>query len=1817
LQILFLSKELSLAVCYSHTAQCHSIALLKPNLQEIANNQSVPCFESSIYDLGVGQDVADSALENSKPYIVAQRLFTDSGTEEKACRFEIIESDEEYRSSLSLDSGRYRRQFYLYVQVGGEHCYVKVYSLLYSLDPSSPHPFALSPVKKVRYIEDCRAIWSHKFLHNQHSLIEFQKHPSDLFRDENILLHKKDPLRNNLNVTNEAMEAESKKIEFPLYLNYQAHKYLMVEAEYKDAVIVQGKSGDYFRLFLGKECVFEFGLKDEFFKHKLLPKETCELKDIIDGVFRLECTHPLTGTKRYIYIDKAMPVIDDPFTITLLRVFLSVYDTKIYHTFIKDVIQNCLNFHSSFANTISIEIDELKKCNFKETNSDAYIRLTTYFAYLLSVDESTKQLMGQWEDLSYPVHTRLTDPLLGVSEQKKLRSQSQEPAAQPSIFGDQAWLILQKNAFFDPDLGEVADLFEETEFEEIPEETQTSGQKENVIRQVMPRVNLTMELFSQFKIKLFKYLHLLYEDLKLNVMMKPFVEKLGFFLYCYATFLNVGNVVNYIDYYARDNYRLPFEFASLESLQLIDKIVKRRTKPNSLSNFSSTYETEEKLFDLELLEEDPFDLSKSLSSMVAGKEIKRFPVLYHRSFFIYKIFLRYYGYKDDRCFKVFKRHFNMSEGLLDSVLPSTPVHRIYFSLDERAFLEQKLHNLVSRMNLRTKTSKPNEDIFLFMVDHKFRQSSLDTFGSGVRTVIESIIRDIRINLPGFIYNPCLAKGAYTLISREDIYMNILLYPKVKPIRNSNSSYLGPSFVERNTSMLSDRTSGDFYSNYSHLKEDKKESRPGEDFANKRMNAYLEKVNNIRFEENHLVFNEIQRILNISDLIRIKAKYIDHAQDDAEKLEYGYEAEAQVLLRKFAIRRLSVLVGRGAVTINTDRSLFTEVLSIPKITFNALIESTNRKISLEKKDENINWPEFHSGVSVGLKIPREIVEQKNKDTLRTWIDYQKTNYESFDKPGLIYALGLQGLLYCFLPTDIYLYLKPFYEPRSIGIMLGLAASKIGSRDENIMKAVAVHLACMLPEHTDLQLAMTVECAALLSIGLLYKGTCNKQFSQIMLKEILAKPNKEKNAERESYSLSAGFALGLINLGKGKNTHFKLDSSLDTELLRLVEGGKLPHKEAANKKCSNIKEGDFVNTQLVAPSALMALAFIYMKSENAQVASKISIPTFFYEVENCNPNHIVLKILAKNLILWSKITATDRFISDQIPPLVKMIVESRIEDIYDKCYSTFNVDEIDFSGITLIYYNIIAGCSLSLAMKYAGSGDSKAKAIIVDEIKRLRKVKVVKTDFCSDRTAKGRLELYNLFNLFSIHCLSLSIVMAGTMDAECLKLMRVIRKKLQFQYHSHYGFNMAIHMAIGFLGLGSGGYTFGKGDLDIAALLISIYPHFPLDLNDNQYHLQALRHLYVLAVKPNLFHSIDIDTGESARVKFKIETDNDIGSAVQKLSQTPILLQGSSHWKSVALLDPDYNSTKFSFDRFTDSFVPRLLFVRKKFSSELNKKALERLIRKRRMVSEDEIKGADLQKLFGNHLFKFFYKVLQKYSRARGRLSEDNLRYLGVAGEQTEADGGSGASEQRESEMYHFDCAELLDVYYSVLENNRPYFIYEYLQFLMIGPHGDFNLFATCRDLFGKELGAVEDIRLLTKFYSRAVRETKTTTLKSYEANIYKIGNELKQKLAFTAHEKAMVKHMVDSLRSKQRLPDVVGKFRRPSEYQRFVTKLKLGEVVLPTVMVKIVNDCRAVREQLCGEGKGRWDRQRLGAIMAENQLVREHGLADLIQTLIEN
>ena len=90
------------------------------------------------------------------------------------------------------------------------------------------------------------------------------------------------------------------------------------------------------------------------------------------------------------------------------------------------------------------------------------------------------------------------------------------------------------------------------------------------------------------------------------------------------------------------------------------------------------------------------------------------------------------------------------------------------------------------------------------------------------------------------------------------------------------------------------------------------------------------------------------------------------------------------------------------------------------------------------------------------------------------------------------------------------------------------------------------------------------------------------------------------------------------------------------------------------------------------------------------------------------------------------------------------------------------------------------------------------------------------------------------------------------------------------------------------------------MSVAALLISIFPQFPNSPTDNKWHLQALRHFYVLAMEEKIFHAVDVDTNKVVSVNTEMEFISNDGITKEHL-QTPILLQESKKLINVKIRD----------------------------------------------------------------------------------------------------------------------------------------------------------------------------------------------------------------------------------------------------------------------------------------------------------------------------
>jgi hypothetical protein len=156
------------------------------------------------------------------------------------------------------------------------------------------------------------------------------------------------------------------------------------------------------------------------------------------------------------------------------------------------------------------------------------------------------------------------------------------------------------------------------------------------------------------------------------------------------------------------------------------------------------------------------------------------------------------------------------------------------------------------------------------------------------------------------------------------------------------------------------------------------------------------------------------------------------------------------------------------------------------------------------------------------------------------------------------------------------------------------------------------------------------------------------------------------------------------------------------------------------------------------------------------------------------------------------------------------------------------------------------------------------------------------------------------------ISLSIVLAGSGDLKAFKLLRRLRKRSGPSLRKYrYGTHMAMHMAIGFLFLGGGCQSFGTSNLAIAALLCAIYPRFPQDVDDNQYHMQAMRHLYVLAVEPRCVEARDVETDSPCYVPLLVKLKDDANADVKLINAAaPCLLPDARYIESISVVSERY-------------------------------------------------------------------------------------------------------------------------------------------------------------------------------------------------------------------------------------------------------------------------------------------------------------------------
>lgn len=577
----------------------------------------------------------------------------------------------------------------------------------------------------------------------------------------------------------------------------------------------------------------------------------------------------------------------------------------------------------------------------------------------------------------------------------------------------------------------------------------------------------------------------------------------------------------------------------------------------------------------------------------------------------------------------------------------------------------------------------------------------------------------------------------------------------------------------------------------------------------------------------MIFKDDQRFAEATRLVHPLHNPIAWCAPEPQWSDTELLEAQQELVKVVATRTLSVSLGRGLIFYSSRVPLLTEKLPIHGFTLSCVMKPANTTVTADRNsysEEKVSWAFFHAGVEAGLRI------SKNAAGIDTsWILFNKPHEFKNRHAGFLFALGLNGHLKSIAKWVAFKYLTPKHTMTSIGLLLGFAASYLGTMDTLITRLLSVHVTRMLPPGAaELNISPLTQTSGIMGIGILYCNSQHRRMSEIMLSEMenieIGDISSPLDSLRdEGYRLAAGFALGYINLGRGQDLKGLHDMRIVERLLALAVG---------TRKVNIVHILDKATA-----AAVVAITLIFMKTHDAILARKIDIPNTTHQFDYVRPDIFLLRTVARHLIMWEDIQPTSVWMKDQLPSVYQ---------------SQSNLTGIHYlSSADMPFLNIVAGLCLSIGLRFAGSGGSGARNLLchyLDQFMRIYKFPTLNYD--------GKLTRITVRCCLDTVALATACVMAGTGDLVVFRRLRSLHGRTDVD--TPYGSHLAAHLAIGVLFLGGGTHTFGTSNVAVASLLCAFYPLFPNTVLDNKSHLQAFRHFWVLATEPRCLIVRDADT-----------------------------------------------------------------------------------------------------------------------------------------------------------------------------------------------------------------------------------------------------------------------------------------------------------------------------------------------------------------------
>lgn len=529
------------------------------------------------------------------------------------------------------------------------------------------------------------------------------------------------------------------------------------------------------------------------------------------------------------------------------------------------------------------------------------------------------------------------------------------------------------------------------------------------------------------------------------------------------------------------------------------------------------------------------------------------------------------------------------------------------------------------------------------------------------------------------------------------------------------------------------------------------------------------------------------------------------------------------------------------------------------------------------------------------------------TTQAWLSHNPGPSERDAYAGFLLGLGLQGLLPSNPTGRLVELLSTRGAMEGVALLLGLAAENAGTMNEAVFKTLSMHVPFLRPAPASasvnggvsqsaavaadgVEVPMPTVSAALLGVGLVFRGTGHRRIVEVLLEELETQPSFRALNDRESYALSAGLGLGLVSLGCGDSIPGVSDLRLVDTLLRLAKGGPESESRKASRELESAAAAQaqrpslfftngWIDTNVTAPGAILALALMFFGTGNRAVLRELRVPQTRAELEAVRPDHLLLRVLASSLISWSDIEPTQEWVASQTPRFIE-----------DACLQTTAP-----AWILAAADAISVGACLALGIRFAGTRIPSARSALLFRLQELSRRESLAFSV-SERILHAQREIF-IDNL----AIATSLVMAGSGDLDVMRTLRALRVRAGASAaEGVYGHHFARHMALGFLFLGGGMLTFANTKEAAAMLVCSLFPLWPAYPSDCSCHLQAFRHLYVLAVECRLAVACDVDSRRPCLVPLTVHSAS--GSVASLMA--PVTLPRLDDVLAISVVSPRY-------------------------------------------------------------------------------------------------------------------------------------------------------------------------------------------------------------------------------------------------------------------------------------------------------------------------